>query len=293
MEYSCHLVLADGCKINYISRSGQLKPFVRQLVTICNYSDGACPDSQMTVCLDVQSELKQYCLDHRDYTAFGRFFAISFSKNHTQANCLIDAEMLALSRQIIINIAFSMLGSINCIMLVSSGYYSPVHCALLEIYGKGTLVCAPGGTGKSTCAMRLPAPHRALADDCALLISSGNDFIAQALPTWSEIINNPSVINHLRFDCSASVKLSGIFFLEQSTADSAHRLSRSTARSYLNSSFNDQMRWLLNHIAGDTGRELRTKMFHLSELATAELPAYRLCATLNGDFWETIHEALR
>jgi len=137
MECSCHLVLADGCGINYISRSALLSPFIRQLVTVCNYSDGACPDPQMTVCLDAKSELKQYCLAHPEYTAFGRFFAVSFSKDYTKADCLIDAGLLALSRQVIVNITFFLIGTINYVMLVSSGHYSPAHCALLEIYGRG------------------------------------------------------------------------------------------------------------------------------------------------------------
>jgi len=158
--------------------------------------------------------------------------------------------------------------------------------------GRGALVCAPGGTGKSTCAARLPAPHKVLADDCALLMRSGNDFIVQAMPTWSEIINNTSEINRLSFDCSASVKLSGIFFLEQSSNDTVHRLNNSVARSYLNSSLNDHMRWFLNHLPDAAARQLRIKIFSLSEQVASGLPAYRLCATLNGEFWEVMHEAL-
>ena len=293
MKLSCHLVLANACRINYISYSRLLNPFIKRLVTSCNYSDGYYPDPLATICLDVQHELKDYCLAHQEYTVFGKLFAVSFSEDYSKISFLVDARLFMFSHKTLDNIALSLIGTINYVILVNSGHYSPAHCALVEIYGKGALICAPSGSGKSTCAARLPKPHKALADDCALLMRSGNDFIAQAMPTWSRIINDSLKINQAQFDCSASVKISGIFFLEQSSADTVQELDSYDARSYLNSSFNDQMSWFLIHFPDSIARELRIKMFSLAEQIAAGPPAYRLGASLNGKFWEHMYEALR
>ena len=46
----------------------------------------------------------------------------------------------------------------------------PIHGALVERAGVGFLLAGSGGTGKSTCCSRLPAPWRSLCDDEALVI---------------------------------------------------------------------------------------------------------------------------
>ena len=293
MKFTCHLILADGCGINYISRSALLNRFIERLITVCSYSAGYCSDSTMTIYIDIQSELKDYCLSHPGYIAVGSLFAVSFGKNYTETTLLIDNKLFNFSHQVLIDIALSMIGTVNYVMLVAAGHYSPAHCTLIEINGKGALICAPSGVGKSTCATRLPVPHRVLADDCALLMWSGDDFIAQAMPTWSRIVNDIKKVDSVQFDCSASVRLTGIFFLEQSSTDTVKPLNSFTAQGYLNSSFNDQMRWFLIHFADDEVRNLRIKMFSLAERITAKLPTYRLCATLDGKFWDVIHKVLR
>jgi len=298
MGLACHLILADGCGINYISRSVLLNRFVEQLITICNYSAGCClglsSGKLLTVYLDVKAELKDYCFNHPDYIVICTFSAVSFNTDCTEATLFIDTKIFNYSNnQALMNIALSMIATVNYVMLVVSGNCSPAHCALVKINGKGALICAPGGTGKSTCVARLPVPHLGMAEDCALLIQSGNDFIAHAMPAWSLMTSDIKKVNGVRFDCSASIKLAGIFFLEQSSSDAVESSDKLVAIGHLNSSFNDQMRWFLNNLDASDAKLLRMKMFNLAEQVSTKLPVYRLCASLDGEFWNAMARVMR
>ncbi len=289
--------MADGSAVNYISRSGLLNRFIEQLITVCNYSAGCCSESwskrQITIYIDTQAELRAYCAKHSEYLAHGRLFAVSYDQDYSNATFLIDPEIFSLNHQVLIDIALSMIGTAKYLLLVATGMWSTAHCALVEINGKGALICAPGGTGKSTCAARLPLPHRALAEDCALVMRADDGFIAQAMPAWSLVTSEHKKIEHISFDCRASVPLSGIFFLEQSNIDSITPLSNYIALGYINSTFNDHMRWFLNHLDADITKKLRTNIFNLAEQLTATLPTYRLSATLNGKFWDLMDDELK
>ena len=59
---------------------------------------------------------------------------------------------------------------------------------LLALDGRGVLLCGSSGSGKSTCARRVPAPWRALADDAVLVSAAEDGIYAQGLPTWSRLL---------------------------------------------------------------------------------------------------------
>ncbi|MCF6176347.1 MAG: hypothetical protein L3J71_11335 [Victivallaceae bacterium] len=289
--------MADGSVINYISRSVLLNRFIELLITVCSYSTGsytaALSGRQITIYVDSKPQLKAFCLEHTDYIAHGKLFAVSFSENYSQAIFLIDPEIFELNHPVLIDIALSMIATIKYPMLVAAENWSTAHCALVEINGKGALICAPGGTGKSTCAARLPAPHWALAEDCALVMQAGDAFIAQSMPAWSLVTSEHKKVDDIRFDCNATIELAGVFFLEQGTDDSVERLSDAVALGYLNSSFNDHLRWFLTHLAGEQAQGLRLNVFELAEQLIATLPAYRLSATIDGNFWDVMDEVLK
>jgi hypothetical protein len=295
-NHSSHLMMVDGRVINYISHSRLLDRFIEQLIIVCNYSPGRCLDQQsgsmMTVNIDVKSDLRDYCLAHSDYITHGRLFAVHYASDYLTAILLIDPEIFSLNHQVLIDIALSMIGTIKYVMLVATGCWTPAHCALVEINGKGALICAPGGTGKSTCASRLTTPHQALAEDCALVLQTGDDFIAQAMPAWSLVTSEHKKVKDINFDCTATVKLSGIFFLEQSKFDAVEQLNAHIALGYTNSTFNDHMRWFLTHLAPVEIKKLRLNVFNLATALTAKLPAYRLSATLDGNFWDVMDKVL-
>lgn len=74
------------------------------------------------------------------------------------------------------------------------------HCALLEQNGKGIVLVAASGTGKSTTLARHCANGGSgLADDWALVSKTPSGFIAQVLPTWSKLSTGEATsypINH-------------------------------------------------------------------------------------------------
>lgn len=289
--------MADGSVVNYISRSRLLNRFIEQLITICNYSAGCCNDSfsgrQINIYIEAEIELKAYCLEHSECITHGRLFAVLYSKDYSNATFFIDPEIFTLNHPVLLDIAISMIGSIKYVLLVATGIYSPSHCALVEINGKGALICAPGGTGKSTCASRLPAPYRALAEDCALVQKSDDGFTAQAMPAWSLVTSEHKKIENISFDCTASVPLSGIFFLKQSSKDAVERLNLPVALGYINSTFNDHMRWFLRNLNSEDVKMLRMNIFNFAEQITATLPAYRLSATIDGNFWDVMDSVMK
>ena len=289
-------MMADGSVVNYICRSGLLNCFIEQLIVVCNYTAGHCPDSftgrRISIYIDSKPRLKNYCLAHPEYIMHGKLFAVLYNEDYSTASFFIDPEIFTINHQVLIDIALSMIGTLKYVMLVATGIWSPAHCALVEIAGQGALICAPGGTGKSTCASRLPTPHQALAEDCALVAHSGDSFIAQSMPAWSLVTSEHKKVDDIRFDCTATIKLSGIFFLEQGKTDTVELLNHPTALGHLNSTFNDHMHWALRHFAASEIKMLRMNIFNLAEQLTSTLPAYRLSATIDGKFWDVMAEVM-
>jgi SynChlorMet cassette protein ScmC len=63
----------------------------------------------------------------------------------------------------------------------------PAHAALAELNGKGILIAAHGGTGKSTCSIRLPSYWTPLSDDMSLIVKDSNkNYRVHPMPTWSD-----------------------------------------------------------------------------------------------------------
>jgi hypothetical protein len=292
---TCHLILTGCGALNYISRSALLNQFIEELINVCNYSSGVYSGDLFNVkniYLDVQPDLQDFCLEHHEYIPHGKLFAVSFNQRYSNAVFLIDPKLFKVNHTVLIDIALSMIATVHYAMSVTDGNICPAHCAMVEINGKGALICAPGGTGKSTCASRLPLPHRALAEDCALVMQTGDDFIAQAMPAWSLITREHKKIENISFDCTVSIPLAGIFFLEQGKTDSVKALDLPTALGYLNSSFNDHVQWFLRHFPADEAKPLRINIFNLAERMVTALPGYRLSATLDGKFWDVIIEVM-
>jgi SynChlorMet cassette protein ScmC len=98
----------------------------------------------------------------------------------------------------------------------------PFHSGLIEYKGRGILLAATGGIGKSTCCRRLPDHWKSLCDDEALIILDNNKkYCVHPLPTWKNYVLNSDTIERegSKWDVQYSVPLSAIFFLEQSEKD--------------------------------------------------------------------------
>ncbi len=94
---------------------------------------------------------------------------------------------------------------------------TPIHAALAVHQGKGVLIAASGGTGKSTCCQRFPGYWQVLCDDQVLvLLDPKNRFKVHPFPTWSDCLWREGKNN---WPVEQAVPLSAFFFLEQSYKD--------------------------------------------------------------------------
>jgi len=166
----------------------------------------------------------------------------------------------------------------------------PFHSALLDCMGRGVLLAAQGGGGKSTCSRRIPAPWRALCDDETVVIkNSESNFRVHPFPTWSEYIWRRSTPT---WDVQRNLPLAAVFFLEQAEKDEVISLGKATATACINRSAREPLDLIRVDCDPEEKRKIRKRVFeNAAELAKA-VPTYRLKVSLTGRFWEKIEEVL-
>ncbi|KAF1078138.1 hypothetical protein MKMG_00944 [Methanogenium sp. MK-MG] len=167
----------------------------------------------------------------------------------------------------------------------------PLHAALLEYEGKAVAIAAPGGTGKTTCAGRVPAPWRALADDLCLVVPDpSGGYAIHPLPTWSRFFYGEPCDD--RWTVEQNVLLHGIFFLEQAESDGVVPVGTGEAAAGIAGAADQMMRIFYRRMETDRGRALRRQVFENACGMAGSMPAYKLRATLDGRFWEEIEAVL-
>lgn len=166
----------------------------------------------------------------------------------------------------------------------------PVHAALLERDGVGVLLLAGEGTGKSTSCRRLKLPWKALSDDLALVVPTGDGrYFAHPLPTWSDHIVGKW---DKTWNVHRGVELRGIFFLEQSSCDKSTSIGQGRAAVAItkSASYVRTRDWLKKD--ADRDRRLRKTLFFNAGLLAQSVPAFLLETTLTGEFWNEMEDAL-
>lgn len=165
-----------------------------------------------------------------------------------------------------------------------------VHSGLAEWNGRGVLLAAHSGTGKSTCCRRLPDHWQPLCDDEALVVlDRKNNYRVHPFPTWSEYLWEKS---GRTWDVQHSVPLASIFFLEQSTSDGIEPLGQAKAAVRLHASAN-QICFKFSHILNiEEQKKLRCQLFNNACEMVKKIPAYRLHVSLHGKFWTEIEQVL-
>lgn len=165
-----------------------------------------------------------------------------------------------------------------------------VHSALVEKNGKGVLLAAKGGVGKSTCSKRIPPPWRALCDDESLIRRDPKKgYMVHPFPTWSEYIRKRS---SPVWNVREAVPLSGIFFLQQAEKDEAVPIGQGEAAlkmCELTSQICRGYRILQEQEEKRTGN---IKMLDNAAEIVRTVPSYKLKVSLDGYFWEEIEKAL-
>lgn len=198
----------------------------------------------------------------------------------------------------------------------------PFHAALVEHHGRGVALAAPGGTGKSTCARRIPPPWTALCDDETLIVpvsgptphpshewnlaasslkprsgrplkwrrdEAGELYAAHPYPTWSEYLNGKS---SQTWPVETAVPLTAICFITQAATDAVTPLDPGEAAQYTVDAAMQagQRMWL--RLQEDQQTSLKTRLFHNACNLAQRVPAYRLHVSLHGCFWEELERVL-
>jgi SynChlorMet cassette protein ScmC len=162
---------------------------------------------------------------------------------------------------------------------------TPVHAALVSLKGKGVLIAGPGGTGKSTCYEHLPDYWDRLCDDQALVLRmKDGHFRVHPFPTWSDHLWRES---EKRWLVERSVPLKAAFFLEQAPRDEVlplKNLSEAVLK-YLESA---KQMWRPVWAKVEKGeKSIQSVMLfdNITRMVHA-VPAYRLRARVDGEFWK-------
>lgn len=165
----------------------------------------------------------------------------------------------------------------------------PFHAALAELNGRGFLMAAPGGTGKSTCSRRLPSPWKSLCDDEAIIVMSGGQFRAHPFPTWSDYIMARA---EKTWDVQSSVPLCAVFFLEHADHDEVVPLGKGQASVRINDAITQVCESARKTMDQDSQRQFRKLRWENSCRVANAVPAFILRESLTGSFWEKIEQVL-
>ncbi|MBN1424901.1 SynChlorMet cassette protein ScmC, partial [Candidatus Fermentibacteria bacterium] len=166
----------------------------------------------------------------------------------------------------------------------------PFHATLAAHQGRGVLIAAPAGMGKSTCYRRLPPPWEPLCDDYALVVQHGpGQYAAHPFPTFSEYLESKSSRTWL---CCRSAPLSAVFFLEQGNVDHVEPLAPHQMLAMLFDAQQQLLSTVLSRLDPVVAQDLRARLFENACAMAGAVSAYRLTATLTGRFWEHIGAVL-
>ncbi|MCX5835200.1 MAG: SynChlorMet cassette protein ScmC [Deltaproteobacteria bacterium] len=166
----------------------------------------------------------------------------------------------------------------------------PFHAALLENRGRGILLAASGGKGKTTSSRRLPPHWRVLCDDETLVIKDGQgNFRVHPFPTWSEYIWRKSAPT---WNVESHLPLAAIFFLDQAEKDKVISLGRARAAAYMNRSAKETVSAIKAGYSIAERQHIQKKIFESAIDIGKAVPAYLLRSSPTGRFWEKIEEVL-
>ncbi|HOD35458.1 MAG TPA: SynChlorMet cassette protein ScmC [Syntrophales bacterium] len=166
----------------------------------------------------------------------------------------------------------------------------PVHGALVEIEGSGVILAGSSGAGKSTTSRRFPPPWSVLGDDLCLVVrGASGEYRVHPLPTWSAFGGNGgSGVCH----SGLSVPLRAVFFLAQSQEDCCLDLKRSITALSLSRSALEVFRSIDFEFPRREEASVKKALYESAASIAMATPAYHLCLSLTGRFWEKIEEVL-
>lgn len=167
----------------------------------------------------------------------------------------------------------------------------PFHAALIEWQGKGVLLAAPGGTGKSTCCRRIPSPWKALCDDETLIVRDNRgQYFVHPFPTWSKYLWENS---EETWPVQQYLPLAAVFFLEQAQTDEIVPIGQGQAAVFTYQSALQVCSRNWKTLVKNEGLASKKDLFNNSSTLAQVIPAYILRVSLQGRFWEKMEMVLR
>jgi len=165
---------------------------------------------------------------------------------------------------------------------------APMHAALVELDGRGVLLCGSSGTGKTTACRRLPKRWNVLSDDEALILKDrGDGYRAYPLPTWSDHVMGRS--GHTLY-VPRAVPISAICFLQQAVEDEIVPMGRGAAAARIADSARQACfrRWA--NLDRTLQRQWRSKLFDNACTIAHAVPAFFLKVSMTGELWKLLEE---
>jgi len=166
-----------------------------------------------------------------------------------------------------------------------------IHGALAERDGRGVILAAPGGTGKTTASNRLPPPWRSRCDDTTLVVRDAHgNYWAHPWPTWSRFIC--AAAGGGVWDTQHAVPLTGVFVLSQACEDRVEAIGRGQAVSLLVQCAEQAALYMGPALEEAEMRALHLERFNNLCVLAHVIPGAILHISLTGAFWDTIAQAL-
>lgn len=165
-----------------------------------------------------------------------------------------------------------------------------LHAALVSHHGRGLVISAKGGMGKTTTCHRLPEPWRVHADDQVLIIPQKNgDLMAYALPTWSIFWDEEPVFP---VNIREPIPLKAFVFLNQAKQNTLTPLTKVQAVSSLFMGVVHMSRLYWRFMEKTRKQAWANKIISRCRRITETFPAWHLELSLTGAFWNDLERLL-
>ncbi|MDD1654106.1 MAG: SynChlorMet cassette protein ScmC [Methanomicrobiales archaeon] len=165
----------------------------------------------------------------------------------------------------------------------------PLHAALIEYRGCGCLLVGSGGSGKSTCAHRIPPPWHPICDDATLVVRAGKEFHAHPLPTWSELVDGCS---ERRWHVEEHIPCVAVFILEKAPTTATSLLGQARGAISLYHAAAQVYGTFVGQQYSEWDREVQSWIFRNAGLMAKAVPCYLLQVSLEGQFWNEMERML-
>jgi len=163
-----------------------------------------------------------------------------------------------------------------------------LHAALLYHPNiDGIAILAPSGTGKSTCAWRIPQPWSAYCDDLILVVRKPpSKYYVHPLPTWSNFYSSRS--SAPIWPIEQYTDLHGLFFLQKAENDKVIPLPKPDSVQWIYESSMQIYKEFIYCMSKEEQLNQKNIIFSNACQLARECQSFILKSTFHGCFWVEI-----